>query len=303
LHYYLNGELLRTATPRSWAVDEPFRGHAPLLADSFFRQPNVDLLLSTTGNDKSIPVFTALGGIFVPQRITKEAVFWITDYTGFSEAYLRLKNAPRNQVLSYSLGAALGFKDALTKAAPLTRDAQRAVRFEAGYDDFWRELQKSSKFLIGRRDAAAINWHFGDALGDGSAWLFEVRQGSRIKAYGVFLRHDHPRIGLKRMVLADYQQLEDGDSSLRSILGAALLEARLQRIHVVEIPGSRLGQSQPVKKLAAHRRVKSEQSMTYQYKASAQWEQVLARESIWDLTFFDGDSSLSPQLLGETVCC
>jgi hypothetical protein len=38
LHYVLNGELVRTMTPRSWVVDEDVRTFAVLLADTFLRQ-------------------------------------------------------------------------------------------------------------------------------------------------------------------------------------------------------------------------------------------------------------------------
>jgi len=62
------------------------------LGDTFFSQKNIDLVLSTTGNEKSSPVFTALGGIPVPQQLKREAALGITDYAGFSAAYVRFKN-------------------------------------------------------------------------------------------------------------------------------------------------------------------------------------------------------------------
>lgn len=297
LHYNLCGDLLRAATPRSWVVDEPFRTHAILLADAFFSQKNVDLAISTTGNEKSTPAFAALGGIPVPQQLKREAAFWITDYPGFSAAYLRLKKLPQPQVLKYPLTGALALRHMVRGSGPRGRTAERRLQFDCEYDNFWAHLQRSAKILIGRRDEAALNWHFGDALQSGAAWLFDCRAGSRVAAYGVFLRYDHHNIGLKRMVLADYQEAAEGESRFREILNAALLQARCERIHTVEVSGSRLEQSDFVQKLAPHKRAMSDHSMAYQYKAFNHWEQVLADEARWDLTLFDGDSSLSPILI------
>jgi hypothetical protein len=183
------------------------------------------------------------------------------------------------------------------------RTAERRLQLDCGYDKLWFHLQRSAKVLIGRRDAAALTWHFGHALNCGAAWLFDCRTRSRVTAYGVFLRHDNTKIGLKRMVLADYQQDGDSESPLREIIRAAVRQARRERIHTVELPSSRLEQSDCVQKMAPHKRILSDASMMpYQYKASKRWEQVLADETCWDLTFFDGDSSLSPCLLGESVC-
>jgi hypothetical protein len=294
LHYTLYGDLLRTATPRSWVVDEPFRAHAALLADAFFSQKNIDLVISTTGNEKSTPVFAALGGIPVPQTLKREAAFWITDYAGFSAAYLRLKKIPQPGVLKYPLAGAIALRQMLTGSYPRGRTPQRRLQFDCEYDKFWGHLQRSAKVLIGRRDAAALNWHFGTALQSGAAWLFDCRTGSRVNGYGIFLRYDHYDIGLKRMVLADYQDAVGGESQLPGILMAALFEARRERIHTLEISGSRLEQSDFVQKLAPHKRVMSHHSMAYQYKTFNDRAQVLANEARWDLALFDGDSSLRP---------
>jgi hypothetical protein len=296
LHYYLCGDLLRAATPRSWVVDEPFRSHAVLLADAFFSQKDMDLAISTTGNEKSTPAFAALGGIPVPQSLKREAAFWITDYAGFSAAYLRWKKLPQPEVLKYPLVGALALRHMVSGSEPRGRSAERRSQFDCEYDNFWSQLKRSAKILIGRRDAAALNWHFGNALQSGGAWLFDCRTGSRVTAYGVFLRYDHHDIGLKRTVLADYQG-DEGESQLPQILKAALIQARHERIHTVEISGSRLEQSDLVQKLAPHKRVMLDRSMAYQYKAFNHWEQLLADEARWDITIFDGDSSLSPILI------
>lgn len=293
LHYTLSGDLLRVATPRCWAVDEKYRTHAVLLLEAFFNQ-KLDLALSTTGNEKSSPVFAALGGLPVPQSFKREKAFWITNYAGFSAAYLRQKKVPQPGMLNFPLAGALAVSDILFGSESRGRAAQRRWQFGCEYDELWVQLQRSAKFLTGRRDAAALNWHFGNALQSGTAWLFDYRRGSRVIAYAVFLRFDQDNIGLKRMILSDYQQVEDGESQLPDILRAALLQARRERIHTVEIPDSRLEQRDCVQKLAPHKRPVSDKWERYQYKASGRWEQVLAEEARWDLTMFDGDSSLCP---------
>jgi len=96
------------------------------------------------------------------------------------------------------------------------------------------------------------------------------------------------------MILADFRQLERDESLLGAMLECACDESRRQGIHCIEILGSCLEASDCVQKLGPHKRAVSPESLPYLYFASSALEPQLSDSEPWDITFFDGDTSLSP---------
>jgi hypothetical protein len=294
LHYEISGELVRTASPRSWVVDEPFRSYATLLAEAFFNQKYVDLILSILGrNEKSNAAFASVGGTAVPQQIQPEAAFWVTDCPGVADAYLRFKRLGGRRVLKHMVAAALRLRDAAHWPLPTGVPIQRCVGFDHEFDDFWHNIRRCRpSVLVGRRTRAALHWHFGAALRGGRAWLYTCRGRSGITAYSVFLRSDNSSIGLRRAILADFQDLENTTTALPCMLGSAMRDGSREGIHMIEIRASRLQETEIVHKLSPFKRRIARPA--YSYKASKWLEPLLHEGASWDITFFDGDSSLSP---------
>ncbi len=296
LHYEFNGDVVRTVTPRCWVVDERFRGFAMLLAEAFLHQQNIDLSVSTTGNEYSSTGLAALGAKPIPQQIKPETAFWVTAYRGFATSYLRWKGISKDrgalaQVLATGVWLMDTFRPSL-RHAPMVRQGRE---FAADFDNFWQELRRiRCHVLLGRRDRAALDWHFGTALRDGRAWLLSCWEKERMTSYAVFLRSDQTALGLRRMILADFQQLEGDEKSLGAMLEAACDEGRRQGIHCVQILGSRLEASELVQALSPHKKAMSPGSLPYLYLATSALEQQLRDGDRWDITFFDGDSSLCP---------
>jgi hypothetical protein len=295
LHYVLNGELVRTMTPRSWVVDEDVRTFAVLLADTFLRQQNVDLFLSTSGNKHGSAGLAAVGARQIPQQIAPECAFWVTGYRGFAASYLQLKNILRANALAHAAGAAVWLLDTFRPSLPHINTVRRNREFGEEFDNFWCELRRVREhILLGRRDRAALDWHFGGALRSGRGWLFTYHDKGRMTAYSLFLRSDHSVVGLRRMILADFQQIEEDENALAAMLRAAADESRQQGIHCVQILSSRLEASAVVQRLSPHKRVKPSASMSYLYAASGALGSQLNHQNYWDISIFDGDSSLYP---------
>jgi hypothetical protein len=114
-------------------------------------------------------------------------------------------------------------------------------------------------------------------------------------AYAVFLRRDIESIGLQRMLLVDFQELEQG--YLPQLLTSAISHARREKLDVVEIPPSRLLNSEEVQSMAPHWRSTSADSVPYFYKAYGDLVTALDKDFTWDMTFFDGDSSLTELII------
>jgi hypothetical protein len=292
LHYWLRGGLIRTVSPRCWVVDERYRTFALLLADAFLTQPDIDLALSTTGNQMGAAAFTAAGGVPCPQDIQKRAAFWVTNYRRFADVVLAWKHIPARTALRPILAAALRIRANLVGFPKLDSMIQQQLVFGDSFDQFWCDLQAHRPdVLLGCRDRRTLGWHFHHALRAGNAWLFTATRGQRLLAYAVFLRRDIESIGLQRMLLIDFQELEQG--YLPQLLTSAISHARRERLDIVEIPPSRLLNSEEVQSMAPHWRSTSAESVPYFYKAYGKLTATLDKDFTWDMTFFDGDSSLT----------
>jgi hypothetical protein len=293
LHYWLQGSLIRTASPRCWVVDERYRTFALLLSDTLLSQPQVDLALSTTGNQMGSAAFRAAGGIPVPQALQKRAAFWVTNYSRFAKVVLAWKRIPASPLLQPILAAALRIRANLVGRPPKLESAiERQFEFGESFEPFWGKLLAlRADVLLGSRDRKTLEWHFHHALRSGNAWILTATRDQRLLAYAVFLRRDIESISLHRMLLADFQELEPG--YLPQLLSSAISHARREKLDVVEIPASRFLDSPEVQRMAPHWRSMSEDSLTYFYKANGNLAAKLDQEIMWDMTFFDGDSSLT----------
>ncbi|HTW57397.1 MAG TPA: hypothetical protein VMD99_04680 [Terriglobales bacterium] len=300
LQYELEGKKLLAATTRAWVVDTPYRSYSPLLLGTYFQQPNVDLFLSTTVNAQSAPAYSIFEGIRVPRGAWDRALFWITDYRGFTESFLRNKGWAIAKPLSYPLSAGLFLRDQLmgsrVPGGGRRIMVQSCLGFDDRFDGFWAALRKKkSNVLLAVRSREALDWHFKFALEHKTAWIFTVEDGSGLSAYSVFLRSDYRQIGLTRMRLVDFQCLERDRSFflelLRAMLHAAMKRCRQESIHMLELVGVDAELESDLKRTSPHTRSLS--SWLYFYKASSPGlAEKLKNADVWEPSLFDGDSSL-----------
>ncbi len=304
MNYEFEGKSLLAATTRAWVVDTPYRAYSPLLLGTYFQQPNVDLFLSTTVNKQSADAYKIFEGIPVPQGAWDRARFWITDYPGFMESFLRQKWGAMwglgaiRKPLSYPAAAGIFLRDLIARS-PLSakRCAAEVVSgrtFDDRFESFWADLRKKkSNVLLAVRNREALQWHFKFALQQNRAWIYTVESNSRLVAYSVFLHYDYEPIGLRRMRLVDFQCLDQKLESelLITMLRAAMTRCRLQSIHMLELIGLPLELEKALECASPLRRDLS--SWLYFYKAgNPVLAQRLSKPAAWEPSLFDGDSSL-----------
>jgi hypothetical protein len=297
LHYELEGQLLLAATTRAWVVDTPYRSFSTLLLATYFQQRNVDLFLSTTVNSLSEPAYRTFQGIPAPRGAWDRTLFWITNYRGFLESFLHNKGRALASPLSYPLSLGLFLRDQI-KGSRLRADANGAkvlpcTSFDDRFDSFWATLrQKKSNLLLGVRSRDTLAWHFKFALQQNRAWIFTI-EGSSLIAYTIFLRSDHPPIGLTRMRLVDFQCIEPERSMelLTAMLHKAASRCQQESIQMLELVGFTPELEKALKPASPHQRSLS--SWLYCYKASnPQLAEKLKDPAVWEPSLFDGDSSL-----------
>ena len=171
-------------------------------------------------------------------------------------------------------------------------EVERCFRFDERFDDCWEELRCArSNVLMGVRTQETLNWHFKYALLNQHVWILTATYQSRLIGYSVFYREDTPQFGLTRVRLADFQTLQGSYSLLYSMIGWALQECRKQGIHMLETVGLGPEKMELITKLGPRRR-KFHSWLSFYKTGDRYLAESLKNSGVWDLSCFDGDSSL-----------
>lgn len=296
LAYQLGKQKLIAGASRAVMVDPRYRTYSFQLLNQFFRQKNVDLFLATTVNAQATKLYEVFRAARVPAGIWDKSVFWITDYRGFSASVLKMKELPGAGAMSLPVGAGLWARDLLEgrlfKTRAKSRDPELRNGFDEGFDVFWQDLcERYPDRLLANRSRAALAWHFKYALEKNWLWILALSQGSKLTAYGIFLRQDNPVHGLTRMRLVDFQTLQGRNDALRPILAAALERCRKERIHMLEASGFAPEKQSLIDSLSPISRNLDAWRYLYKGAQPALGEQ-LKNPAIWDPTCLDGDAAI-----------
>jgi hypothetical protein len=293
LLYEFQGRRILTASARAWVVEPAYRGAGLFLLDQVINQRGVDLYVNTSAGPGASGILSFFKCSRVPVGAWDESAFWITNYRGFLEGALAMKNYKLARPLSYPLSAAAFVKDKLTKKA--LREGDVEVKACSGFDDrfdsFWLDLKaKNPHLLLAVRTREALEWHFKHALLGNRLWIVTIDDGPRLAAYAVFDRTDNPNIGFKRMRLLDFQSLDGGAALLSPMLSWALRKCRAEGIDILENFGRYL-EGEEFANTASYRRKLA--YWLYYYRANTPGlAESLADPRAWAPSLFDGDASL-----------
>jgi hypothetical protein len=292
LSYEFCGKPLTVAAGYSWVVEEEYRSYAPWLMDTYFSSP-ADLHLNTTVNEQAVAAFSVFGSLQVPVGTWDSRAFAITNYRGFVESMLRLKQIPAARPLSVLIAPFLfswdRFKFKRVRSLPQA-ELRSVDGFDQCFNTFWLELKRNfPNVLLGDRSLNALNWHFGPALARGNVWIITQMSGDRLLAYAIFVRRDKPEIGLTRVRLADFQCLND-ETTLIPMLEWAMRRCRSEGIHALEVIGYARG-NERLMALFPHQQPML--SWQYYYLAKDKKLGMLLRDAkAWRPYPFDGDATL-----------
>jgi hypothetical protein len=290
LLYEWNGRSILAATGRGWCVDPSYRGYATLLLHEFFNQPDVDLCFSTTANLEASHILEAMGALPVPVGSWDKCEIWITNYRGFSRAWLSRRRLPI--AFSYLLAPALLAKGALKRKSISVKGGEikveRCSGFDERFDEFWQSLRaQKADSLLAVRTRAVLEWHFRRPLQQNKLWILTVCHHERLAAYGIFVQQENPE--MSQLLLADFQALDDQDELMYPVLRAVLEESRKQNIYLLEKPGLCLGN----RNLSVAPYVRNRGFWSYYYKPQNQnLASALKNQKAWAPSLFDGDSTL-----------
>jgi hypothetical protein len=293
LFYELGGQRIVASVAHAWVVDARYRAYSLALLDLYFSQKSVELFLNATVGPDAFDSFAVFQSLPTPVGDWDRSVFWITTYQGFLESWLAMKGVPLSKPLSYALALAPTIKQAFSNG--LLRDGRAELQlcksFDARFDVFWQSLRElNPKVLLGMRTREVLQWHFAYALRNNEAWIITSGK-DRISAYSIFLRHDNPSYGLKRLRLIDYQALDGSTTLLLPMLSWALDKCRKEGIHMLETIGFRPSTRKAISDVAPYERKLP--CWLYFYKTrDKSLAQKLSDPNVWDPSQFDGDASL-----------
>ena len=317
LLYELDGRRILVASSRSWVADVEYRSVSLLLLDNLIRQRQVDLFLSNTVGDKAVAAITAYGCSPIPVGIWDEVAYWITNYRGFFESIVAMKNyrltrpfafpswegswtrlkalrARLSKPLSYPLSAAAFLKDRLAKTS--VREGEVEVKlctdFDDRFDSFWEEVKRNNRHvLLAVRTREVLEWHFKYALLGNRLWIVTAVDGPRLVAYAIFEKSVNPRSGFKQVNLVDYLSLEDGTSMLEPLLAWTLRRCRSEGVHVLEHTGRWMEKGEFIETAAPYRRKLGTWSYFY-HTNNPELRVLLNSRQVWTPSLFDGDATL-----------
>ena len=317
LLYELDGRRILVASSRSWVADVEYRSVSLLLLDNLIRQRQVDLFLSNTVGDKAVAAITAYGCSPISVGIWDEVAYWITNYRGFFESIVAMKNyrltrpfafpswegswtrlkalrARLSKPLSYPLSAAAFLKDRLAKTS--VREGEVEVKpctdFDDRFDSFWEDVKRNNRhLLLAVRTREVLEWHFKYALLGNRLWIVTAVDGPRLVAYAIFEKSVNPRSGFKQVNLVDYLSLEDGTSMLEPLLAWTLRRCRSEGVHVLEHTGRWMEKGEFIETAAPYRRKLGTWSYFY-HTNNPELRVLLNSRQVWTPSLFDGDATL-----------
>ena len=298
LLYEFDGKPVIVSNASLWGVDENFRSETPRLAEAYFGQTDVDLLLVTTAIKPTRRIFERHGASPVAQPDLDQVLYWVLDGGGFLRAGLRKKGHGGMAVWTGSvLGAvALNAKMRLTGRrpfAPLQDVTPITVEeIDDAFDDLWaRKLKEGPGRLLAARDAETLKWYFGLSQQSSETRVLCCRRGGRLEGYLVLVREDAPAIGLKRLKVADLFVAGDEADTVNALLAGAYEYGLARRCHVLEV----IGLPETLRDIAMSHKPYSRPMPAFPFFFKALREDLkspLAAADGWYVTAYDGDTAL-----------
>ena len=294
--YYYGDRPVIVADASQWGVAKSYRGETSRLAEAYFSQVQVDLLLVTTGIKPTGRLFEGHGAHRIPQPDYDQILFWSVDSAGFIEASLRKMNTPAGVALTVgAVGGpladlAMAVNHRRPKEANQPIDIIGVGDIDDSFDDLWRVKQGEAAKLLACRSAGSLRWHFGvESLAQRCRFLVYREKG--LKGYAAVLREDSPDIGFKRLKIVDLFVAGDDEAVVNALLCKAYALAKQTGCHVLEV----IGLPAALRRQILHHRpfIRRMPTWPLYYKpGNDRLAGELEQEAAWYVTPYDGDTSL-----------
>jgi len=293
--YYFGETPVIAAVASLWGLEKAYRAQILRLADAYFNQPGIDLLMATTANRAAGRIFEHYESPRLAQPDYEDVLYWVAKPGGFLVSALRKKGFPAPLAgIAGRAGApvlAAGTVFRRPRNRPLEVSKIAPAEIGAAFDDLWALKLKEPPRLMACRDARSLRWHFQPGPGQPEAVVLTCRREGVLRGYAVLVRDDASEHGLVRLKIADVLIADEEGAVFESLLAAAFENARASGCHILELTGlfPRLRR----RALASRPFVRKMPAWPFYYKTGDQTlQKALSGKDAWYTSAFDGDTSL-----------
>lgn len=296
IRYQFGDRTLLAGIGTGWAVEKPFRTQTNDLAEAYFHQQEVDLLMGTSGIPAATRIYSRFSCSVIPQPDYDRVLFWAVTEAEVIRAALEKMNVPRR----LAIASATALSPLL--AGALALGGRRPGRLRAGiepesiaiedigdeFDDLWRRKVAEGRRFYAYRSAEDLRWHFQSRNRPRAITMLRCSRDGRLDGYLVWERKEGDGLIVARIL--DLLVASNDARVIDALLAAAYETAREQRCHILEL----LGFPREVRARAAPRRLYSRPCAPICYKArSAELHSALLQKDAWYATRYDDDTSLA----------
>ena len=283
----------------SFVVHAAHRSSSFLLASAFWRQKNVDLMMSTTANHAAGKVFSAMKCQRIPSDDYDVALFWITGATGFVTAALRKQglSAPLARAMALPVGPFVAGAERLFGRTPRRNSRELEIDVVSlsdigdEFDELWERKCLENRYLLRSRDARSLQWHFArHAANNKSVEILRCRRGGRLVGYAILTSENVEPMGLRRRRLTDLIGENDTPDVLLALLREAYGLASDRGSHLLEVLGFPVAIRDVLARRRPHMRRLPTWSLYWRRASGSALGDVRAED--WYVSALDGDTSL-----------
>ena len=297
--YQFGDQTLLVSCARSWAVYKEFRAYTKEITGAYFKQKDVNLLLTNTLNVLAERVYIKNSINRVPQPDLNQILFWILDAAGFIGAVLKKKEifpslaTPIGLVMSPFLKCALSIKSrrlgSLVPGIEPEEIPLQAIGDE--FDDLWYRKINKERRLFAFRTAETIRWVFNLSAIMYKVIILRCRRQGRLAGYIALLLDEVSEFGLKRLKIADLFVESNDTAVIEALFAAAYEYAEEQHCQVLEL----VGLPREIRTLAKRSRPFVRLSPSFQWYYTPvlpKLKPILQNENAWYPSLYDADAIL-----------
>ena len=298
LRYFLGDRILIAATSHGFVVEPEYRASTTRLSAAFYRQPAVDIHLTTTAIEAVARISQAFKADPLPQADYDTVLFWVLRPYRFAKTLIKRLGAgdaaseigARFAALAISAEGILRGRRPRRPAGDLVISDISVQEIGEQFEALWNAKRREGSRLLADRSAAVLQWHFTIPGDRGRARVLCCHQDRDLVGYAI-VRHDpSPDDGQKSMV-ADLLVKQDQPEVIEALWHAAYEHARKAGSDVFEV----LGFPENIRHACSAWRPYQRKypACPFYYRASEPGLHTrLSDGSAWYASPFDGDTSL-----------
>lgn len=248
LDYSMAGKDIKAATCSNFYVQDEARSLGFKIIREFFLQKNVELLMSTTANKASAPMYKMFKAATPTDQSFQKAFFWLADSNQLIKDVCRTTKyipsqlsicspllAPMLNVANKFLGH--GMLDAKTFDGEVR--TVEVSDIDKSFDKFWERLRTNSGLMV-KRNAENLRWYLSDPDGISKPSLFAAYDKEGLAGFLIGSRHQPKYNEVARYKIIDLVTRDQATSVAAALMSFACKQAAKENTGLVFV--SRMGQ-------------------------------------------------------------